>query len=297
MISPYAINYEQWCKLFYYLPEREQQFAGAGIKLFHNALQTATVPNNLYYVRNDVPESIKHTELAYEEISPLGNLIALTPKQYLFSVYTPSNIWKASKIDDIAVERVLAMSSTKYEVSEHDINIPHSYILFAISSIQLNHHTIEQIIQWAEQTKQHVVFKDHPYPLDGVRAKSYWNNYRPILSEYASIADSGNLNSLIQNATAVWAYESGVIFKAMLMGKAVAYFYPGVFSNLVGVSNSPAQAFTATAPAVSDIYRYISWIYNKVAIDTTSANAEEVLNQRLHKFYNLNKRSITEFLL
>ena len=297
MISSYAISYEEWCKLFHYLPEREQQFAGAGVKLFHNTLGSVSIPNNLYYIRNKVPQYITQTELAYEEISPLGNLIALTPKQYLFSIFTPTNLWKASKIDEVAVERVLAMSSTKYAIAEQEVIIDRPYILFAISSSTLHHSAIEQVIRWAEQKKQYVVFKDHPYPLDGVRAKTYWNNYRPILSKYVSIADSGNLNSLIENATAVWAYESGVVFKAMLMGKPVAYFYPGTFSNLVGVSSNPAQAYVASAPATSDIYRYISWLYNKVAIDTTNANAEEVLNKRLHKFYTLNKRSITEFLL
>lgn len=299
MISPYAITFKEWCELFYYIPDKEKEFAGRGVKLFYNMLSASDIPNNIYYTRKSVPTEIVGTDLAYEELAPFSNCMMMTPKQYLFSTTKPTNLWKASKIDDYAIERILSMNSNKYSIIEKSTNIPdHPYILFIISSILLQEQTIKRVLQWAHDNQQYVIFKDHPYPLNGVRAKTYWNKYGALLSKYVTLIDTGNLETLLEHCTAVWCYNSGVGFKAILKKKPVAYFLAGELSNLVGgICVSPEQAAQATVPTEEDTYRYISWLYNKVLIDTELPNAGEILEKRLHSFYIQNKRTITEFLL
>ena len=297
MLNSYAISYSEWCNLFCYLPSYELPTAGSGINTFYSLV--SNIPNNIYYIRKAVPQRFIATELCYEEVSPMSNLIALTPKQYLFFNFMPSNIWKASKICEHSVDKILTMTDTKYLATNivETYYLPDNYIFFAISSITLNTKTIIQVIKWATENKKYVVFKDHPYPVDSVRAKDYWHLFKPILSEYTILLDQGDLNTLINNADCVWVYESGVGIKALLSGKRIAYFYPGTFSNLVGVSRTPEEAFIQQMPNKEDIYRYLSWLYTKVVIDTTDPNAGDILNQRINTFYRLNKQTITEFLL
>jgi hypothetical protein len=209
------------------------------------------------------------------------------------SCFNDLDFWKTSSIDENILNRFSVINLNKYPQGDNKTNID-NYILFVLQDVTpltFNIKTFISIIDWSYKNKKTILFKIHPacrlddqiLYLFKVVKNTHPSKYYRILS------NSYNIDELINNAKAVWSFNSGVSLTALLKEKPAVSFMNSPYNPLCRLCKSPEEAYLATLPQKEELLQYLSWYYNRFVIDISATNAKERIEDLFDLFYTKKK--------
>ena len=237
--------------------------------------------------------------LEYSESSPFARLFKVSPNGYYLYNYENIDLWKKAQVDtDILSKYLYHTNKYKQPATLYEPNIS-DYILFTLQANatfakhSFNIRGLFDIVKWANNNKQHILFKLHPFTPENSHIHNTWR----ILQEHGYITQytvligkEYNLDSLIDGSKAVWTFSSGSGFQAILKGKPVAHFFKDTdYQPIATFATSPEEASSSKVCDTDKLYQYLSWYYHKLTIDVTADNFIDRLDRRFHDVYKKGK--------
>lgn len=281
-----TINYYDWCRQR--ITQQQKWLNVPYLQKFNEALYRAknNYDGEIVYYHNTANNP---RYMSYGEGTPAFYLFKLVPRDYLIRDFNHNNYWRRVDPDSSIVSYLQNLNLNKYAQNSLEVNFPFSYVLFLLQKIRLSLPLITEVASWALRTKNNVVFKAHPMET-GL-------DLLPI-NKYVHLVTDANTDYLVKNSRAVWSCESGVGFYALLHNKPTSYFENTedyTYGPIAKFSVTPEDAASNQHLDYSEIVRYFTWYYNKIAIDVSRDDFELKLNNRLHRYFNL-KESDYELL-
>lgn len=203
----------------------------------------------------------------------------------------------AKKFCNELSQKILASGGSKCEQPKETDDTPQNFIFVPIQTPRdyvLKHHSpvsvinfINEIIKWAEKSKNHVCFKLHPFN-KGDRDIMDAVSLGAEKSEYVHNIN-GNINELIKRCTGLFLINSGTGFESLIHGKPVVTFgncdykqvtFAGDISNFDIAKNF---LFEYQEKQRVLAYKFVYWYFNHHAFDVYSPETEGRLRSYLKR--------------
>lgn len=218
---------------------------------------------------------------AYSPVSGYGWL-----ESGILGVYNPyENRYKNFDIDSDILDFYLTQENSKFSVHkpEPDLsNLPNSFDLYALQwpkTIDLEQ-TIDAL-QYATNTKRHVVFSTHPTSNGGndytINKEWEWFDQHGYISEYTHVVSNTNTNTLVKHCNRLFSSCSAVNFMGLLYKKPTASYRNMAWSEVSPVIKNATVDFTDWMPTEEDRLRFLSWYYHELCVDITATGWQEKL--------------------
>lgn len=276
--------YYDWCRARITQPEKLKN--AKYLKQFiSNAADIAPsiTGNLLYYSKTSYGKYI-----SYGEGTPVFYFFKVVPDSYYITYFEPDNLYKNHSIDKNIISVLKSHNLTKYNITANaDFNY-NNYILVPLQRHDEQINFIKDISTWANSNKTLVIFKIHPLSMSTTSIDSLSTEYS---NKYAIFVENVDIDLLIDRCIAVWTFNSGIGFNALLAFKPVCYFlkdYDHTYGPVAKFCSSIDEAAESYTPDCEDVMRYFSWYYNTFIIDVSKYTAKDKLLKRLTNYFHYN---------
>jgi hypothetical protein len=243
---------------------------------------------------------VKSRFLTLEENSPIFQLFKTFSSDFTINAsFRKLDYWKNSSIDENILEVFNSFNLNKYPKGAKKLEYD-DYILFALQdtqNINFNLKTLVSIVDWSFKNKKKIVFKLHPESKTDTKIHEIFKlltDKYPV-RYYKVVNNSYDIQNLIDNANAVWSFNSGVSLNSLLKGKSTVSFMNSDLNPVCRFCKTPEEAFSVKPTNEEELMRFLSWYYHRFTIDITSKNANDRIKELFDLFYN-EKKSLKHIL-
>lgn len=205
-------------------------------------------------------------------------------------------LYKDAPENEDIYNHFLSLKNDRYGQHEGVFVKERPYTLFALQmTARKDLKETLRYIRWATESKTYTLFKTHPCAGGGTDYKSLWwlaEKYG-LISEYTVLVDGCRSKELVEGADRFVSVDSGLTFKAMLLGKPVCTLRGLTMMNDVVPHVATDDSILEVPPVPhKEKLKWLNWFYHRVCTDF---HKEDYADRLLHKLSRYDDQGLNDY--